>query len=72
MQSEAKAYTVIRKYKSYNIITYTQMEDVTAKDENENRYLKKPRDLVLFFSQKSGAPSSTAQDIVRPSNRSWS
>ena len=47
------------------------MEDETAKDENENRYLKKQRDLV-FFSQKSGAPSSTAQDIVRPFNRSWS
>ena len=46
------------------------MEDVTAKDENEYRYLKKPRDPVLFFPQKSGAPSSTAQDIVRPSTRS--
>ena len=26
------------------------MEDETAKDENENRYLKKQRDLVFFFS----------------------
>ena len=25
------------------------MEDETAKDENENRYLKKQRDLVFFF-----------------------
>ena len=27
------------------------MEDETAKDENENRYLKKQRDLVFFFSK---------------------
>ena len=40
---------VIRKYKSYNIIICAQMEDETAKDENENRYLKKQRDLFFFF-----------------------
>ena len=45
------------------------MEDVTAKDENENRYLNSDA-ICIFFSQKSGAPSSTAQDIVRPFNRS--
>ena len=45
------------------------MEDETVKDENETRYLKS-NVILYFFSQKSGAPSSTAQDIVRPFNRS--
>ena len=46
------------------------MEDLTVKDENENRYLNSDAICFCFFSQKSGAPSSTAQDIVRPFNRS--